>query len=69
MKTGKIEQDSKVDPESNLLVRCAETPASNHRPRTPEQKTQLNKIPAFLIRFSWLLIDPCNPCLSVAKNL
>jgi hypothetical protein len=49
MKTGKIEQDSKVDPESNLLVRCAETPASNHRPRTPEQKKQLNKIPAFLL--------------------
>jgi len=47
MKTGKIEQDSKVAPESNLLVRCAETPASNHRPRTPEQKKQLNKIPAF----------------------
>ena len=54
-KTGKVGQDSKVDLEFNLLERCAEAAASNHRSRTPEQRKQLNKIPAFLLSYSILL--------------
>jgi hypothetical protein len=53
-KTGKVGQDSKVDLEFNLLDRCAEAAASNHRSRTPEQRKQLNKIPTFLLS----LFDP-----------